>query len=727
MPYFRLTVIWVTLALLIGGCDTDSLKRYLVPDAGPTGKAKDHALPDIKLAAPRSPVIPRSNVSTVDRGPQATGLEAEMFVGTGRFVAGKPATLTKAEITAAGDIELNFVNADLREVLRTVFVEILNADYLIDPAVQGTITLQTNRAVSRAALLSTLQTILRSMGVAVVESDGTYRIVPSALAPRVSGAPEVKLPSSRGARGFGIQIVPLKFVSASEMREILQPVAPQNGILQVDRDRNLIVLAGTRQEIGAMLDTIGIFDVDWLAGMSFAMYPLRSVEPETLTIELQEILRVNDGPLAELIRLVPMERLNSILAISSQPQYLMQIRTWIERLDRQGPSDDVRLYVYYVQNGLASDLAEVLTRSLSKGLEESSIDTVAVRPRGDDPLRRQTTMPAADRRVAAAPTENSTSNQEAVDAPSGPRRVASVALAGARAPRITADERNNALLIVATPREWEILEAALRDLDIIPLQVLIEAAIAEVQLNQDLRYGVQWFFESGNSSVTLSEVNTGAIAQQFPGFSYLFSGSSDIRVVLNALEGVTDVKVISSPQIMVINNQPAVLQVGDQVPVATQSAVSVTDTDSPIVNTIQFRDTGVILEVTPRVNDSGLVIMEISQEVSDVVETTTSGIDSPTIQQRRLQSTVAVKDGQTIALGGLIRDNEQEARTGVPFVQHLPVIGPLFRSTVINDDRTELLVLLTPRVARDPEDARRITDELRRRIDAVRPLDRRVQ
>lgn len=720
MPFPRIAIAWAILVLILGGCDTDRLKQALAPYADVTNNSKASGLPETKPSSPVNTHIERLQGAMNKPPSQVNRPEPEVFVGTGRFVADKPATLTEAEITTAGDIELNFVNADLREVLRTVFVEILNANYLIDPGVQGTLTLQTNRAIDRMALLSTLQTILRSMGIAVLETDGTYRIVPSALAPRLSGAPDVALPTSRGARGFSIQIVPLTFVSATEMREILQPVAPQNGILQVDRDRNLIVLAGTRQEIGAMLDTINIFDVDWLAGMSFAMFPLRSVDPVTLVAELGEILRVNDGPLADLIRLVPMERLNSVLAISPQPQYLKQVRIWIERLDHQAPSDDVRLYVYYVQNGLASDLAEVLTRSLSDGLEGGTSGTSAVRPLDGG-------LPAVGRQPESDPSQATTPSDETGNAPSGPRRVASVALAGARAPRITADERNNALLVVATPREWAILEAALRDLDIIPLQVLIEAAIAEVQLNQDLRYGVQWFFESGNSSVTLSEVNTGAIAQQFPGFSYLFSGSSDIRVVLNALEGVTDVKVISSPQIMVINNQPAILQVGDQVPVATQSAVSVTDTDSPIVNTIQFRDTGVILEVTPRVNDSGLVIMEISQEVSDVVETTTSGIDSPTIQQRRLQSTVAVKDGQTIALGGLIRDDEQEVRSGVPFVQHLPFVGPLFRSTVTNDDRTELLVLLTPRVARDPEDARRITDELRRRIDAVRPLDRRVQ
>ncbi len=267
--------------------------------------------------------------------------------------------------------------------------------------------------------------------------------------------------------------------------------------------------------------------------------------------------------------------------------------------------------------------------------------------------------------------------------------------------------------------------AALKKLDIPPLQVLIEATIAEVTLTDELRYGVRWFFQTGNSQITLSDAITGAVTP-VAGFSYFFS-TTDTQAVLDALESVTDLNVISSPQLMVLDNQTASLQVGDQVPIATGQAVSITDPDAPIVNTIQLLDTGVVLNVTPRVNAGGLVIMEIEQEVSDPIVTATSGIDSPTIQQRRITSSVAIQSGETVALGGLIRDRQSKTRSGVPVLSSIPVLGALFRDTTADSSRTELLVLITPRVVRNVEDARRITDELRQRLRAVVPLGQRIR
>ncbi len=292
--------------------------------------------------------------------------------------------------------------------------------------------------------------------------------------------------------------------------------------------------------------------------------------------------------------------------------------------------------------------------------------------------------------------------------------------------RIIADEKNNALVILATTAEYRMIEATLQRLDITPLQVLIEVTIAEVTLTDDLRYGLQWFFESGDSAVTFSTLASGAVASAFPGFSYLFSGG-DARVVLNALTEITDVRVISSPQLMVLDNQSARLQVGDQVPIATQSAVSIGDPDAPIVNSIQFRDTGVILEVTPRVNASGLVVLDVFQEVSDVIATTTSDIDSPTIQQRSIESTVAVQSGDTVALGGLIRDRNEDSSSGVPLLSSIPLLGNLFKTTQTQVRRTELLVLITPRVVRDRSEALEVTDELRRRLSTLGPLEKRIQ
>jgi general secretion pathway protein D len=274
-------------------------------------------------------------------------------------------------------------------------------------------------------------------------------------------------------------------------------------------------------------------------------------------------------------------------------------------------------------------------------------------------------------------------------------------------------------VIQAKPREYRKIRDALEKLDVLPLQVLIEATIAEITLNDQLRYGVEWFFRSGEFRFT-----QGSALQPpslFPGFSALFS-SDDVRVVLNALETVTDVDVISSPQLLVLDNQTARLQVGDQVPITTQQATSVGDADAPIVNSVELRDTGVILTVTPRVNANGLVILEIQQEVSDVVESaggTTSEQTTPTINQRQISSTVAVQSGETVALGGLITDDRERSRSGLPILSRIPILGALFGTRRNDYQRTELLVLLTPSVIGSQAEARAATDELRRRMRGV--------
>lgn len=292
--------------------------------------------------------------------------------------------------------------------------------------------------------------------------------------------------------------------------------------------------------------------------------------------------------------------------------------------------------------------------------------------------------------------------------------------------RIIADEPNNALFILATPQDFRDIDAALNRLDVEPLQVLIEATIAEVSLNDKLKYGVEWFFRQGNSSIDLAQLASGIPTAMFPGFNYVYAGTN-ARVIISALDEVTHVNVISSPQLMVLDNRSAVLQVGDEVPVITQSAVSIDDPAAPIVNSVQFRDTGVILHVTPRVNSSGGVELDIEQEVSDVVPTTTSTIDSPTIQQRKIKSSVSVHDGETIALGGLIRDSQSRGKSGIPVLSDIPILGTLFGTKTSTGDRTELLILITPHVVRNPAEADAITEELRKRVQSVLPLEKKIQ
>jgi len=397
-----------------------------------------------------------------------------------------------------------------------------------------------------------------------------------------------------------------------------------------------------------------------------------------------------------------------------------------------------------VQNGRAADMAVVLSSVFESEVSERRRQAPPELAPGLSPVAIAAAEPLPQRGRAeggAVPAPGAGQLAAALPAPRvAPAVVPTAALPVARRNdlgaiaaidqsgdiRIIADEKKNALVILATSAEYRMIEATLKRLDITPLQVLIEVTIAEVGLIDDLRYGLQWFFQSGDVSATFSSLASGAVASAFPGFSFVFAGS-DARVVLNALTEITDVQVISSPQLMVLDNQSARLQVGDQVPIATQSSVTVNDPDAPIVNSIQFRDTGVILEVTPRVNAGGLVVLDVLQEVSDVVETTTSDIDSPTIQQRFIESTVAVQSGDTVALGGLIRDRHEESVSGLPLLSEIPVLGNLFKTTEEIERRTELLVLITPRVVRNRSEALDVTEELRRRLSTLGPLETRIQ
>ena len=690
------------------------------------------------------PSTDRSAAATVTEGestePAATGPTAQEYRGTGSFVdEGAP---SRQEIvgTGAGEVTLNFVNADIREVVRSILGDTLNANYLVDPKVQGTVTVHTSRPLPRSALLPMLEEVLRLNGMALVLRDGIYEVLPLQQAPGGAALARARLSPGLPGRGFSIQIVPLANVSAREMANILEPVVPSDRILRVDTARNLLILGGTQQELATQQELIDLFDVDWLAGMSFAMLPLKSTEAETLIPELQEVFGDPDqGPLAGLVRFVPIERLNAILVIASRPSQIDKAREWVARLDKAGEEGDgQRLHVYYVQNGRAEELATVLREVFAPtgGDRTPSAQLAPGRQRAEIGGRtaRQTRRAARQARAEAA-EEGELGEAEAPAEAAGTRAAGrageAIALTSGEEIRIIADEKNNALVILATPRDYRMVESALRKLDVVPLQVLIEATIAEVTLTDQLRFGVQWFLEQRSSDFILTDDPGGIIGSIFTdpggGFSYLLS-MTNFRVALNALDRITDVNVISAPSLMVLDNHTAFLQVGDEVPVLSSTAVDVTAQNAPIVNSVQMIETGVILRVTPRVNAGGLVIMEIEQEVSDAVRTiNTSNIDSPTVEQRRIETTVAVQSGESVALGGLIRDRRDRTEQGIPFLHDIPILGDLFGSTANTETRTELIVVITPRVIGSLQDARDVTQELRQKMRAVIPLGYKTQ
>jgi len=675
---------------------------------------------------------PKTLFETGTNGSQSPNLERFVQKGTGRRI-GQPAPLRDDAVVvdAAGDIALNVVDADVREVVRLILDDGLGANYVIDPAVTGSITIRTSRSVPADEILPLLSSVLQANGAALIEREGLFQILPLEKAAASGGRPSTRLSLQAGKPGSGILVAPLRFTEPGALAELLQPLVAPSGSVQVDGERNTLLVIGSPDQIVTIGDLIDILDVDWMAGMSIGFYPLERAQASDLAFELEQIFGLNseEGAGDQPLRFVPIDRLNAFLVIATEATLLRRVEDWINRLDRVGEGDEDQIYVYPVQNGRASDLASVLgelfdIRStavgpdplLAPGLEPIEFGSSLLDNDQDADLSGEEQVGAVRRGAAARRRSND-------QAPLGPRDLTGDQ--GDDGTKIVADEANNSLLIRATPKDYRKIETALRELDKPPLQVLLEATIAEVSLRDELSYGVQWFFNAGSTDFTLSERTSGAVDAFFPGFSGILS-SGDVRVVIDALESVSDVNVISSPQILVLDNQTARLEVGDEVPIVTRQSEGVDDDDARVINTVEQRQTGVILDVTPRVNANGLVVLDIEQEVSDVVLTTTSGIDSPTIAQRRIGTTVAVDSDETIALGGLIQDDADQIRSGIPFLSSIPVLGWLFGSTTTISERTELLVLITPKVLEDTSAAVEATDELRRRLRRIAPLEAKI-
>jgi len=689
--------LWLAACETLPGPDVASAPRPAPPPADPS--------------APAAVTAPAPDAGTGAPAPDA-GFYAP---GTGRFTA-RPGE-RGAKTVAGGEITLNFEDTDVAEVVSVILGDLLGENYLLDPEVAGGVTLQTSRPLPRDALIPTLEMLLRANGAALVRSDDLYHVVPRESATPGLVTPQIGDSSAPLPAGYSVRIVPLRYIGAAEMRTILEPFSTASNLVRTDTQRNLLILAGTGRELRRLMETIDIFDVDWLEGMSVALFTPTFVDAPTLAEELANLFGEGSGtPLAGLARLVPIERLNALLVITPRPELLAQVREWVGRLDGESGGVGRRLFVYHVQNGKAVEIAEVLSQVF--GEEERDVPPLPELAPGLEP---------AELAPATEPAQGDGAGEGAAPAPAasaGPGSAEGLAIDESQPVRIIADEVNNALLVMATPAQFKQVQSALRSLDIVPLQVLIEATIAEITLTGELSQGLEWFFENdigdGEGTATL-DLGADGIAALTPGFSYAITDAAGaVRAVLNFLESDSRLNVISSPSLMVLNNQTAIIQVGDQVPITTQQQQA-TVADSTIVNSIEFRDTGVLLTVTPRVNAGGLVIMEIAQEVSDVAPGTADSL-TPTIQQRKIESTVAVQSGQTVVLGGLIRENKSQTRSGIPGLYKVPILGPLFGQSLDERRRTELVVLITPRAVADSAQARQITEEFRGRMESLKPL-----
>jgi general secretion pathway protein D len=688
-----------------------------------------------------------------------------------------------------GGITLNFVNADVRDVAKAVLGDYLQLNYEISANTNGVVTIQTSRPLERTQVLPALEQALGLAGLALVHSNGIYEIMPLADAHKQAGTNSPARVTN--SLGYGMEVVHIKYVGAQALSKLLEPISNAEGTIRVDATRNDLIIEGTAQQRETLLEDIALFDTDWLAGMHFQLFEPKYMDADELAKELNDLVGGQDSPVASVVRFVPLDRLNAVLVISPQEKYVDQMGAWVQRLDKPGEGNDKKIYVYRVQNGRASDISNTLIQTLfgtsssqqttqqsqgsttqrttsssstnsntgsssgsSSGLggnssfgssslggsssggnsspgglgssSSGSTGSTAGGGTGSSSIANRANSPSVAFQPVTTPLEGS----------SGYGRyetVGGVSRENFGTVSITADETNNALVVLATPREYAVIQDALHQLDVAPLQVLLEAAIAEVTLTNNTSFGFQYFYKpnstpNSTSTLTLTNGTTNVISASapltptLPGFSYMFSNGNSLQAVLSAIASITHVDVLSAPEVLVLNNQTAKLDVGDQVPIVTATSTSTIDTNAPTVNSVQYLSTGVILQVTPRVNKGGMVMMDIDQQVAEPENTTTSSINSPTIQQREITSSVSVADGETIALGGLFSNQVTKSKSGIPFLQDIPYLGHLFTDTNDQVNRDELMVLITPHVVDSIQKARAVTDELRHKLPEVQPI-----
>jgi general secretion pathway protein D len=637
-----------------------------------------------------------------------TRAKPELFPGTNRFVPGA-ATHRTPQSRGEGAYSLNFDEADLGEVAKVILSDILGQNYVLSPKVAGKVTLQTTDPLSKEELIPTLEMLLRMNNAVLVKDASIYHIEPASEALYSSS---FAAPNTGGRSGFQVRVIPVRNVAVQDIVDVIKPLVQEKTILNVDSTRNILIASGTPNELGRVMDMVSVFDVDVLKGQSFGLFPLAHVEPETIIKELEEIFR-KEGKEGEsnFFRFIPVERLNAVMAITHQAGYLKDIENWIFRLDRANTASGGGVNVYRVQNVDAEELAATLNEIFTGAAKKEKSAKVAPGEK-------------------AAELTNKAPEKQNVPKTSTPTGEAEVANVGEV--RIISDVANNSVIVVATPQEYEVILPVIKQLDLLPLQVLIDATIVSVKLTDSLKYGIQWFLDhggssisSGNGAATLGSIATASAAAFTSGGLTAIYNSGVVNALLSAQANKGNVNIISSPSLMVLNNQEAKINVGDQVPIQTGTLGSVvgsggtTGATTAIQSSIQYKDTGVTLEVTPRVNANGMVIMEIKQTVSSAVKTETGVNTSPTIQKKEIESSVAVQDSETIVLGGLIDNNNSNAIGGIPWLNELPWIGPLFGNTDRENIKNELVVLITPRVVKSKQDSRLISDEFKRKLTGI--------
>jgi general secretion pathway protein D len=752
-------VIMLSSGLLLTSCNSATIGNTDTADIDVLDKVRSLDI------LPRQP-------QQVNPSQPSSGLRSRPAVYNGTEVTDIPETRPQPTATGNG-FDLNFENTPVATVAKVVLGDILGTGYTIDPRVQGTVSLVSVKPVPKSDIVFVLENALRLSGVVLVRDTAGYRLTPIGDA---VGSGRVDAAAASPEPGYGVSVVPLQYVSAQTVLKLMDSFATKAGMVRADATRNILLIQGSGAERRSAVDTALSFDVDWMRGQSVGIYPIANSAPEPIIAELEKIMDSGESGLSQnVVKFQAISRLNAIMVVSRKPALLGTAATWIKRLD-SADSGRTSVHVYSVKYGDARQIARVLTDMFIGGSSSASLDSASsqIAPgsgtfgtsstdrlsmNGNNGGGSTSSGFGASRSMTGTnstggsgfgATQASAANASgsgSLDGGGGSGSSGSGGRPVLQGVRITADTVNNTLLIYADQENYRIIQTTLQQVDQPQLQVAIDATIAEVTLTDELSYGVQAYLTSHNlglgtdkgsilntqsvsapattTAAAAATTTTGAAAvagtvtnaflnRAFPGFNFLVGSEAQPSAILDALHSVTSVKVLSNPSLVVVNNQPATLQVGDVVPISTGSATVLT-TNNTVVNTIDYLNTGIILRVSPRINVNGNVRLDVEQEISNVSPATAASL-TPTVSERKVKSSISVATGQTVLLAGLISEQQNGTRNGIPLLDEIPGIGDGFSYQDKKKTRTELIIFIRPQIIRDGTDAHFVAEELRSKL-----------
>jgi general secretion pathway protein D len=711
----------LVLALALNGCAGRTATRHEAP--APPAQAADAPAPAAAAPAPAPappaasaepaapPVVPIAlKPATAPPAPAAPAAPAP-----------PPAEKAADKGPAAPEryVSLNFDNADISVVIQTI-AELLHLNYIVSPSVRGRITIQTTDKLPVSSLLPVLEQILEVNNFTAVKSGIFYKIVPANQAKQE--LVETVLPSAVPSVSTGMvtKVAQLRYISPGEVVKVLTPFKTAAGLYQAHEASRLLFLTETPAKIADLMKIVELLDVDSFASIQVELYPVRYAGVEDLARELTQIVTQvfsATGRGRSLFRIVPVPQIGALMVFSGEPGLAANVREWIAKLDQPASEANERIFVYPLSHATAETLAAVIEKVFRRDAAKTSgKSAAAAQPvaapsvMGQRPAAPGTTVapaPAPAMAAAAAPSDG-------------------VASASSASVVVVADKDTNALIIQTASWFYPAVEEVIKKLDVMPKQVLIEVLIAEITLDDTTQFGIQWALK-GQGAINVAGENHGVqsltqniyggVSPASTGFSFFLTEANRLTAALNAYAKDSKLNILSAPHILATNNKEAKIDVGSEVPILKRTTsdpnnASLTTTTSEI----EYRSTGVILTVTPHINEGGYVTLDLQQEVSEAQTNTLGGTDSPIIRKRTAKTTMVVKDQQTLVVGGLILENRDGTREGIPGLNKLPVIGYLFGSTKSHVVKTELVLLISPRVVNNVAEGDALTEQVKERV-----------